>query len=401
LEEAGLAENTIVMFWSDHGVGLPRAKRWLYDSGTRVPLIVRIPERFRVTTQGTPGTRKDELVSLIDLGPTVLNLIGTAVPEHMKGRPFLGGDLPEPRRYIFGARDRMDERYDIIRAVRDERFRYIRNYEPFKTYYQYMNTAEKGRIMQEIRRVEAEGSASEGVATFLVQIKPVEELYDTINDPHEMNNLASNSEFREVLERMRGAHNQWVVETGDLGLIPEAEINARQKKVGGPWGILQAEESAELMGQIRDTASQSLEGSEILPQLREAVSHEDSVVRYWAAIGVGNLGEEGAEAAPLMENLLTDQAENVRIAAARALCRMGRPKQALPILVAVLDQGSQWARVQASNVLDEMDDQALPVVDAMKRHLEPREDLLQRGKYTVRVLNRALNELQGTANQVP
>jgi len=401
LEEAGLADNTIVIFWSDHGVGLPRAKRWLYDSGIRVPLIVRMPQRFRVDTQGQPGTLTDELVSLMDLGPTALNLAGAGVPDHMKGRPFLGVNLPEPRRYIFGARDRMDERYDIIRAVRDERFKYIRNYEPFKTYYQYMNTPEKGRTMQEIRRVEADGSASEGVAAFLVQNKPPEELYDTANDPHEMNNLVSDPEFSEVLERMRQAHDRWVVETGDLGLIPEAEINARQETAGSAWGILQTEGSAELMGQIRDTASLSLQGSEMLLQLKDAVSHEDSAVRYWAAIGVGNLGEEGESAASLMEGLLTDQAENVRIAAARALCRMGKPGKALPVLVAILDEGSQWARVQASNVLDEMDDQALPVLDDMKRNLEPREDLVQRGKYTVRALNQAVNQLQGTANQVP
>jgi uncharacterized sulfatase len=295
----------------------------------------------------------------------------------------------------------MDERYDIIRAVRDQRFRYIRNYEPFKTYYQHMNTPEKGRTMQEIRRVEAEGTASVGVAAFLAPTKPAEELYDTADDPHEMNNLANDSEFSEVLERMRQAHDQWVVETGDLGLIPEAEINARQEEAGSAWGILQTAGSVELMGQIRDTASLSLQGIEMLPQLQEAVAHEDSVVRYWAAIGIGNLGEAGTFAASQMEDLLTDQAENVRIAAARALCRMGEPQKALPVLVAILDDGSQWARVQASNVLDEMDEQALPVVDDMKRNLEPREDLVQRGKYTVRTLNRAVNELQGTANQVP
>ncbi len=401
LEEAGLADNTIVMFWSDHGVGLPRAKRWLYDSGIRVPLIVRIPQSFRQDTQGEPGTETDELVSLMDLGPTVLNLAAQGVPTHMQGHPFLGIDLPDPRRYIFGARDRMDERYDIIRAVRDERFKYIRNYEPFKPYYQYMNTPEKGRTMQEIRRVEAEATASEGVAAFLVQTKPAEELYDTVNDPHEMNNLANDSEFSEVLGRMRQAHDQWVVETRDLGLIPEAEINARQEKAGSAWGILQTEGSADLMGQIRDTASLSLQGIEMLTQLEEAVSNEDSAVRYWAAIGIGNLGEAGASAAALMESLLADPSENVRIAAARALCRMDRPKRALPVLVAILDEGSQWARVQASNVLDEMDDQALPVVDDMKRNLEPRDDLVQRGKYTVRALNRALNELEGTATQVP
>ena len=174
LDEAGLTEETIVIYWSDHGVGLPRAKRWLYDSGMHVPLIVRIPEKFRVGNQGQPGFVSNQLVSLIDLGPTVLNLAGVNIPEHLQGQAFLGRQPPPPRKFVFGARDRMDERYDIIRAVRDQRFKYIRNYEPFKTYYQYMNTPEKGRLMREIRRVEAAGTASGGVAGFLKPHKPVE-----------------------------------------------------------------------------------------------------------------------------------------------------------------------------------------------------------------------------------
>ena len=132
-----------------------------------VPLIVRVPEKFRIDGQGKPGQVSDQLVSLIDLGPTVLNLAGVAVPSHMQGLAFLGPKTPSPRDYVYGARDRMDERYDIIRAVRDRRFKYIRNYEPFKTYYQYMNTPEKGRLMREIRRVEALSDISPGVARFL------------------------------------------------------------------------------------------------------------------------------------------------------------------------------------------------------------------------------------------
>ena len=154
LKKDGLYENTIIFFWSDHGVGLPRAKRWLYDSGTHIPLVIRIPERFRADDQGEPGSKDDQLVSSIDFGPTVMNLAGLKIPEYMQGRPFLGSSLPEPREYIFGARDRMDGRYDIIRSVRDKRYRYIRNYEPLKAYYQYMNTPEKGATMKEIRSCE-------------------------------------------------------------------------------------------------------------------------------------------------------------------------------------------------------------------------------------------------------
>lgn len=401
LEDAGEADNTIVVYWSDHGVGLPRAKRWLYDSGMHVPLIVRIPEKYRVDGQGTPGTVSDQLVSLIDLGPTTLNLAGAKIPEHVHGQAFLGPNTLTPREYVYGARDRMDERYDIIRATRDKRYKYIRNYEAFKTFYQYMNTPEKGALMQEIRRVQADGTASNGVAKFLAPSKAIEELYDTQNDPHEMNNLAADPKYKQILDRMRKTHLAWVLETRDLGLVPEAEINARQGKLGSAWAILGGDQAGTLINRLRDAASLSLEGADSLPKMRATLKDDDAAVRYWAAVGIGNLGTVGSAAKDDLTLALTDDSENVRVAAARALCRMNEPGEALRVLVAVLDDGSQWARVHAANVLDEIDDQARPVLDGMKRNNAYRKGFVADGKYTVRVLNRALNELLGTNNTVP
>jgi arylsulfatase A-like enzyme len=406
LDDAGLAEDTIVVYWSDHGVGLPRAKRWLYDSGMHVPLMVRIPEKFRVGEQGTPGLVSDQLVSLIDLGPTALNLAGIEIPKHMQGRAFLGENTPSPRDYVYGARDRMDERYDIIRAVRDRRFKYIRNYEPFKTYYQYMNTPEKGRLMREIRRVEALSDISPGVARFLEPTKAKEELYDTQADPHEMRNLAADPKFAAELKRMRQAHLDWVLETRDLGLVPEAEINARQKKLGNAWAILNNSDAGNLIQSLRDAASLSLEGPESAAKMLRNLKEEDATVRYWGCIGLGNIAKQipashKDSAAAGLRVCLQDESENVRVAAARALCHMNLAEEALPTLVAVLDDGSQWARVHASNVLDEIDDQARPVLAALKRNNAYRKGLVADGKYTVRVLNRALNELEGTSNTVP
>jgi uncharacterized sulfatase len=157
LKQASLYEDTIIFIWSDHGNGLPRAKRWLYDSGTLVPLIVRIPEKFRVNKQARPNTTDDQLVNLIDLGPTVLNLAGLAVPEHMQARAFLGTNLSAKRNYIFGARQRIDENYDMVRSVRDNRYRFIRNFNPFRPYLPYLDYAENCNTMKEMRRLYAEG----------------------------------------------------------------------------------------------------------------------------------------------------------------------------------------------------------------------------------------------------
>ncbi|MCA9214840.1 MAG: sulfatase-like hydrolase/transferase [Planctomycetales bacterium] len=400
LKEDGLCDDTIVIYWSDHGVGLPRAKRWLYDSGMRVPLVVRVPEKWQQHAPGERGSTTDRLVSLIDLGPTMLNLAGLTIPQDVQGQPFLGPNLPHPREYVFGARDRMDERYDIIRAVRDHRYKYIRNYEPLKTYYQYMNTAEKGRLMQEIRRVAADDELPDAAKLFMASTKPVEELYDTQVDPHEINNLAADPSFQSVLERMRGVHMDWVLETKDLGLIPEPEIARREAKLGSSYAILRQPGAETLIERVRDAAALSLTGADSLDGMLKATHDTDAAVRYWGAIGIGNLGATASTAKDRMHELLIDASIVVRVAASRALCRMNEPDDALPVLVDSLKNGQQWERLHAIIVLDEINEMARPVIDEMKLALNYRDDLVAKGKYTVRVANRALNELLGTDNRV-
>ncbi len=230
LEDDGLAENTIVFFWGDHGRGLPRAKRWVYDSGIQVPLIVRWPGHIE------PGTTSDELVCFLDLAPTVLSLAGVPVPEKMQGQVILGPQKAPPREYIFAARDRMDETYDIIRAVRDKRFKYIRNYRPELPYAQHIAYMDLMPTMQEWRRLANEGKLHGAPAIFFQRKKPLEELYDTQADPHEVVNLADDPKYAEVLKRMRAVHEQWMRDTGDLGLIPEDEIWERVRP-GGKWSV--------------------------------------------------------------------------------------------------------------------------------------------------------------------
>lgn len=400
LKEDGLFEETIIMFWSDHGVGLPRAKRWLYDSGTHVPLVIRIPEQFRVGDQGRPGSVTDQLVSSIDFGPTVLRLAGVRIPDYVQGRPFLGANV-KPRDYVYGARDRMDERYDIIRMVRDKRFKYLRNYEPLKTYYQYMNTPEKGATMRELRTLHEAGKLPPDAEYYFSRSKPVEELYDCQADPYEVNNLADDPAYANVLKQMRAAHRQWVLDTRDLGLIPEPIIARRAKEVGSEYAILRQANSDEYNQRLRAIAAAASEGDSALPKLLEAARDDDSAIRYWAAVGIGNIGESAkSKAAALMHDTLSDDSSAVRTAAARALCRMGLPNQALPVLIKEMTTGQQWERLQAAIVLDEIDEQARPVIDQLEQGLSYQKGFNSQGKYRVRVINRALNELRGTKNQV-
>ncbi|MDC0935393.1 sulfatase-like hydrolase/transferase [Pirellulales bacterium] len=397
LKADGLYDDTIIMFWSDHGVGLPRAKRWLYDSGTHIPLVIRLPARFRTDGQGKSGSVVDDLISSIDLGPTVLNLAGIKVPLHIQGRAFLGENLSAPRDYVFGARDRMDERYDIIRMVRDRRFKYLRNYEPLKVYFQKMETPEGGATMQELRLAHAEGRLPPAAALYFQDAKPVEELYDTASDPHEINNLASDPSYADTLLRMRKEHLDWVARSLDLGLIAEPILAQREQQIDGRYSILREPGRAQLAIKIASAAVAASAGKTALPKLMEAVQHEDAAVRYWGAVGMGNLGEDASSAVEQLQALLNDQSNAVRIAAARALCRMDHYAAALATLGQLLEHGAQWERLQAAIVLDELEGKAATMSESMLAALSPRTDLYARGKYTVRVIQQALSELDSSS----
>lgn len=402
LKDAGLYEDTIIFFWSDHGVGLPRAKRWLYDSGTHIPLIVHIPPKFRHLTDAKPGAVTDQLVSSIDLGPTVLHLAGAELPHHMQGQPFLGIDPPSARGYVYGARDRMDERYDIIRMVRDKRYKYIRNYEPLKTYYQYMNTPEKGATMRDLRTLHDAGKLESAANYYFSDTKPVEELYDTQQDPHELDNLADDFQHQETLTRLRGVHIQWVQDTRDLGLIAEPILIERQALLGNQYDILRKTDDVTLVKRIGRTALLASSGAGALDELTDALKDKDAAVRYWAATGLGNIDVAAKGVAPQLREMLENEPSSVvRTAAARALCMFGQPQHALPTLVRELHQGAQWERLHAAIVLDQIDQQAMPVISELHKALEPRPDLYANGKYVVRVINRALNQLENTSRSVP
>lgn len=228
LEEDGLRDDTIVIFWSDHGRGMPRYKRWPYDSGLHVAMMVHIPEKWRVLAGPgyAPGTKSSELVSFVDYAPTMLNLAGIDIPEHMQGQAFLGPKKPKAREYIYAARDRMDERIDMIRTVRDKKFIYIRNYMPHLPYAQTLDYMERMPTMKDWRQMHADGELNEEQALFFREEKPVEELYDCIADPDNVHDLANDPAYADTLRRMRAAHEKWVNDTRDVGLIPEPELDA-------------------------------------------------------------------------------------------------------------------------------------------------------------------------------
>jgi arylsulfatase A-like enzyme len=221
LEEDGVLDDTVILFFPDNGRPLPRDKRWIYDGGIHEPLIVRWPGHV------APGAISDELVSFLDFAPTTLAIAGVPVPSYMQGRVFLGPERgPEPE-FVFAAADRNDEAPDRIRAVRDRRYKYIRNYHPETPYGQSIAFRNMLATMQEIFRLHDANELVAPADWYYVERKPLEELYDTSVDPFEIDDLARRPEQQQRLERMRAAHEDWIARTGDLGAVPEAELAQR------------------------------------------------------------------------------------------------------------------------------------------------------------------------------
>jgi N-sulfoglucosamine sulfohydrolase len=242
LEDDGLAENTIVFYWSDHGDGVPRAKRSLYDSGLRVPLMIRCPKRLGPAV--TPGSVRDELVSFIDLAPTVLALAGVEIPAHLPGRVLVGPPAAAAPAFVFAARDRMDIEYDMMRSARDARFLYIRNFSPELPYAGHIIYRNQSAIMQEWFRLQAERKLTGAAALWMRTGRPAEELYDTTADPDQIRNLSADPAHRATLSRMRTAVTEWMARAGDQGLVNEPEMiqrmwpNGLQPETAQPYIVL-------------------------------------------------------------------------------------------------------------------------------------------------------------------
>jgi N-sulfoglucosamine sulfohydrolase len=219
LKADGLLDNTIIFFWSDHGDGLPFSKRELYDRGIRVPMVIRFPDKQRA------GERDKRMISTIDLAPTVLSLAGIDAPSYMQGRAFLGSRASkQANEFVYAARDRMDSEYDRVRAVRDSRYKYIRNFRPELPLYQVVEFRLQQDLMREILELKDAGKLNDTQMKWFVPNKPEEELYDMASDPFEFNNLAKDPRYASHLKRMRDAFNEWQKQVPDLGSIPEKDL---------------------------------------------------------------------------------------------------------------------------------------------------------------------------------
>lgn len=384
LEEAGLAENTIVMYYADHGGVLARSKRFVYDSGLRVPMMARFPKKYQHLATDKPGSRTDRLVTFIDLPPTLLSLAGIKKPDYMQGHAFLGKYIDKPRDYAYSFRGRMDERYDFCRTVRDKKYRYIRNFNPHRIYGQYIEYLWRAPLTRSWEAEWKAGRLNEVQSRFW-QAKPAEELYDSVNDPWEVNNLAQDPQYKEVLERMRGACRSWQLEIHDAGFIPESEF-VEISKSGTVYDFVRSEKYQ--LNRIMEVADKATSRNAAdLDYLIEKMGDGDKFVRYWAATGCLVLGEAAKPAAGELQKLLKDSYAEVRIAAAEALCNLGQADYGLPVLVKELSNPNSKVALRAANSLQYIGKAARSALPALKAQLENEDNYVVRAvKYTIEQL---------------
>ncbi len=372
LEDDGLADDTIVFFYSDHGSGMPRHKRALLDSGMQVAMIVKFPKKYQHLAPGKAGTRTDRLVSFVDFGPTVLSLAGVDIPDYMEGKPFLGQEAVAPRNYVYGHRDRVDEVLDLARSVRDKRYLYIRNFMPHLGYNQPTAWPDLGEIRHEFYRLADSEKMSKAQWDFVRPTRDLEELYDCVADPMNLKNLAGSDEHQKILNKMREQLFAHIRDSKDLGFLPEEVALNISNGLPGPGidGTTQwewARERWRYQEELINAASAVGQGNEeaLLVNLKD----ENAAIAYWGAVGLSASKSLSRQAVNALTEFLSDGplvSVSARIEAANALARHGHAEKSIPVLAAALEEKNLAAVQHAARTIELLGEKAQAALPAMK-----------------------------------
>ena len=373
IAQAGLAEDTIIFYYGDHGSGMPRSKRWPYNSGLNVPFILYVPEKWKhlAPSDYQVNGKSDRLVGFIDLAPTLLSIAGIKPPEHMQGYSFMGKYATPEQPYIYGFRGRMDERYDMVRVVRDKRYIYIRNYMPHKIYGQYISYMFKTPTTQKWHDLYHAGKLNSAQSKFW-QTKPAEELYDLQNDRDEVNNLAGSKKHVDILNRLRKVQQAKALEIRDLGFLPEGQIHGRSGEEA-PYDMGHDKKRYPLEDIMAAAQKASGLKAEDTAQLIKLLKAQDSAVRYWAAMGLLMRGEQGvARGEKALRTALNDKSPEVACTAAEALGRYGKGRAktaAIDTLMKYADvsKNTVFTSMLALNGLDYTDNAAKDRIEAISQ----------------------------------
>ncbi|MDN3690498.1 sulfatase-like hydrolase/transferase [Cyclobacterium jeungdonense] len=336
LEEAGLADNTVVFFYSDHGGQLSRSKRYIYNVGTQVPLLVHLPDKWKQLSLVPAGAVDESLVSFVDLAPTLLSITGCEIPDRMQGRAFLGDKPEKSPDYVHFIRDRMGERYDFSRAITDGRYYYIRNFMPHRprgrdSRYGY-------QVQANWRAYEAayEEGKTDAIQSQFYLPKPEEQFFDTDADPWQVDNLVRERAYQKTLANLSRRLDRWMVETRDLGLIPEPMFHEFAGENGDYATLYEFAQSKEYpIRKILDAAKlASTPSPENLPQLIGYLQDPNPIIRFWGAYGIFLRKEQGSSLQNHLKKMIReDKLAANRIMAAQALGVRGDPDTAFEAIM--------------------------------------------------------------------
>ena len=366
LERSGLAENTIVIHNSDHGGVLARSKRFLFNSGTHCPLIIRIPEKFKHLRPAQPGSKINRLVSFIDMTKTWLTICGAETPDYLQGKVFLGAK-EESRDYHVSFRARMDERCDNVRAIRDQRWLYIRNYMPYAPWGQHLNYLWTMKATQAWEEHHLAGKTDAITGRFF-GTKPMHELYDTTVDPDNVHNLVDDPRYAKDVARLSKALDEWQLKNFDSGLLPESEMVKLSEDTGKTIYEIARDPklyNIQLLQKLSAAALSPKPGTETQSVCSRALDEVDAGARYWGMVGLFNMQKTVDVDLELVRKHLADESHHVRIMAAWILYRGGDKPAAQACWNQLLKENS-YASLKIFNITDWIGDGTEPYMDAMK-----------------------------------
>ncbi|SDW83641.1 Sulfatase [Lutibacter oricola] len=358
LKKVGLAENTIVIYASDHGGVMPRSKRYLHRNSLHCPLIVRIPKKYKnLWPSKKAGIKIDRLVSFVDMPKTWLSLAKASIPDYMQGTIFLGKNKEPETDYHFAFRGRMEDGVENSRALIDNKFLYIRNYNPYTPWMHYHFWIWGIEFTRSWEQLVLNGKATKTQSQFF-KAKGSEELYNIIEDPDCIKNLANLPEYSKEVARMSKALKMEQLKINDAGLLPETEMNRLAKKHNTTVYELAQNPSIYNTKALLDAANIALEGNpKNLNQLREMLNNKNLGIRYWGLIGCFMLNDQLAGI-----KLINDESHEIRAMAAWILIRTGMKEEGIACIEKLLgEKGSfyavnppSYAHLTVLNIIDWM-----------------------------------------------